>query len=326
MEIKKFRPEDVDKMFRLIHDSGRIIQVRAAYIDSHLVTLQEVKELLRHPRFDPDGVFFAYSAAADAAAKAGLYSDHMPVGFTMATCSGEKAMLHFFIVKRQHFDGAALLLECVLDWARSEGAAEIEQGRLDWNPLSGAMDDVFRVEEDEHYVELFRSKGFDVNSLKAGNMIIDLETFQEMPEIKDLEKKLTGEGIHFRTAAKSDMDKVLAVARSGDANVLVSEAFKERPESIEVALHEGKVIGYSTFFAWTLSEPLPEYGPVLVLPDYRRRHIGTVLLYRSIKYTRQLGKQSVRLSCSGIPLFHYYGKVGFEQTEKWYRHVRKKLV
>jgi ribosomal-protein-alanine N-acetyltransferase len=85
------------------------------------------------------------------------------------------------------------------------------------------------------------------------------------------------------------------------------------PNTFLVAELEGKVIGY------TIGRKLDELAEVIsiaVLPEFRRRGIGSALWLRLRDELKEMGVKTVRLHVrvSNEPAIRFYEKFGFERT------------
>jgi len=305
--IRKFVRGDEEVVFRLLHNSGRLVQILSCYEDSSKLKRGDVLEMTANPNFDPEGTFFICTGGRE-------------VGFAVAS----KESLHFFHIQPEHFDRAAeMLLDYLIGWWKEKGAERVVQGRM--KPIEGSastISDVFRLEEDKKYIDLFVRKGF-TRSPECANMIVELEGFRWTEKQKALEGKLRTEGIEVRGARRNEISEFVRGPLRFDDEVVMPYLNSNEPEALQLAWDRNHIIGYCAFFPWTLHSPMPEVGHIFVDERYRRRGIGQILMCHLLDWGKKEGVEKVRLSCinDAIPRFRFYSKVGFRVAEKWYQSM-----
>lgn len=316
--IRKLRKGDEDIIYSLLHSCGRLIQILSCYEDSSKLKLGDVLEMTANPNFDPAGAFF-------------ICRGDQEIGFAVAS----QGSLHFFHLQPEHFDAAAeMLLDHLSKWQQQKGADRVRQDRMKLIEGSiSTISDVFRLEEEKKYIDLFVSKGF-TRSPECGNMVVELEDFRWTEEQKALEDKLRADGIAVKGAERNEISAFVRgrLVRSSVYKDLYKEIVmpylnSTECDALQLAWDKTQIIGYCAFFPWTLHFPMPEIGYILVDQSYRRRGIGQMLLYHLLEWGKRHGAKKVRLSCidtSDMPRFHIYAKVGFRVTgEKWYQSMER---
>jgi len=294
----------------MLQGSDRIIQILSCYEDSSKLRLGDVLEMTSNPNFDPAGTFFICKGDGE-------------VGFAVASPDGG---LHFFHVQPEHFDAAAeMLLEHLLKWWRQKGADRAGQGRM--RPIDGSastISDVFALEGDKKYIDLFVSKGF-TKSPECGNMEVDLETFKWTEEQNVLEERLRADGISIKAAQRNEVSEFVRGGLRFIGEVVMPYLNSSECDALQLAWHRDRIIGYCAFFPWTTHFSMPEIGHIFVDQPYRRRGIGQLLLCHLLHWGKERGAEKVRLSCinDAIPRFHIYSKAGFRVTQKWYQSMEK---
>ncbi len=310
--IRKFRKGDEGLIYSVLHSSSRLIQILSCYEDSSKLKHGDILEMTANPNFDPAGTFF-------------ICRGDREVGFAVAS----QGSLHFFHVQPEHFDVAAeMLLDHLLEWQQQKGADRVRQDRM--RGIEGSIStisDVFRLEEDKKYIDLFVSKGFK-RSPECGNMVVELAGFRWTEEQKALEDELRAAGIVVKGAQRNEVSEFVR-GRPVDLidEVVMPYLNSSEPDALQLAWDKDHIIGYCAFFPWTFfSVPeMPELGHILVDESYRRRGIGEILQCHLLEWGKKHGVEKVRLSTinNDIPRFHIYSKVGFRVTEKWYQSMQK---
>ena len=307
--IRQFRKGDEDVMYRLLHNSRRLIQILACYEDSSRLDLGAVLEMTSNPNFEPSGSFF-------------ICRDGDEVGFATAS----KDSLHFFHVHPDHFDGAAeMLLDHLLAWWRQKGAHGVRQARMESIDRSmSTISDVFRLVEDTKYIDLFLSKDF-TRSPECGNMMLDLEDFTLSEGQRLIEGELRADGIMVRGARRDEISEFIRGPMPFIDPVVTPYLNSVECDALQLGWDRNRILGYCAFFPWTSHFPMPEVGHIFVDEQYRRRGIGQILLCHLLAWGKKHGAQKARLSCinDAIPRFHVYSAVGFHITDKWYQSMER---
>jgi len=308
--IRKWRKGDEGIIYSLLHSSSRLIQILSCYEDSSKLKHGDILEMTANPDFDPRGTFF-------------ICRDDREVGFTVAS----QGSLHFFHVQPEHFDVAAeMLLDHLLQWQQQKGADRVRQDRMRESEGSiSTISDVFRLEEDKKYIDLFVSKGFK-RSPECGNMVVGLADFRWTEEQEALEDKLCADGIRTKGAERNEISEFVRGCPVDLIDEVVMPYLNStESDAVQLAWDKNQIIGYCAFFPWTLHFPIPELGHILVDERYRRRGIGEILQCHLLEWGKKHGAEKVRLSAinSDIPRFHIYSKVGFRVTETWYQSMQK---
>ncbi len=293
--------DDAPLIHRCLIATGALVHRRRCYEDSRLIRLADVQEMLAQP-----GIMVWLAMDGDEAhgfaAVSGGHEGTRRIG-----------RLHFFVVRPDApRDTAARLLDHWLGAFADQQVPRVRQARLD--PVSG----VFRLEQDRDLLDLFAARGFSAGEV-AGNMEMDVQDLRwsESPEAR---------GVTFRAGRADDLPSLSTLNRAEglphwDYHVratLAADGF----ERMQVAEHNGSIIGYANFFAARWDSPLPEFGPLLVASAYRGMSIGRALTARAIQYAHAHGVCRVRLSTMSNH-FNFYRALGFEVTVTWQEQLWK---
>ncbi len=138
--------------------------------------------------------------------------------------------------------------------------------------------------------------------------------------------------VNIRPVTIQDLEAVAEVERAcfPEAEAASKTSFEQRirtfPESFFVAETEGKVIGFingsvingkviydDLFHDTKLHIPEGKYQTIFgldVMPEYRKKGIGELLMAHMIETARRAGRYGLVLTCKAH-LIHYYEKFGF---------------
>lgn len=138
--------------------------------------------------------------------------------------------------------------------------------------------------------------------------------------------------VNIRPVTTQDLEAVAAVERAcfPEAEAASKTSFEQRirtfPDSFFVAELEGKVVGFvngsvingkviydDLFHDTKLHIPEGKYQTIFgldVMPEYRKKGIGELLMAHMIETARDAGRYGLVLTCKEH-LIHYYEKFGF---------------
>jgi len=317
MNYRKMTENDAETVLVLLRNSGRLIQFKACYDPCEKLNMLEMEKLLRNPLFD-----FGNTMLAE---KGGDI-----VGCLVWFVKGEEEKrfvgLTLFHIEDQYLAEAGQhFINALLKVAKEEKAATLIQSRMPTTPEDLVnLSTIFTLTTDKRQIDLFLMNGFSCDRV-AGNMIRELTNYEITPEIIAREEELKSKlGVVISTATKDEVRRLV----NNETLVSYGSPFidPERPKAVVVAKNEKNLIGYSTYFHYSLDWDVPEYGPVKVCDDYRQHGIAKAMLFRSLEFAKSIGKKRVRLSCADgdIPRFYVYYKTGFVMdVELWFQNLKR---
>lgn len=109
-----------------------------------------------------------------------------------------------------------------------------------------------------------------------------------IPDSRDLEKRLLEEGIRIKKALAPDRSKIVEFSRTcakDDYSDEVSAAFSNNPVTCYIATRDKKIIGFACYEATAKDF----FGPMAVSKTERKRGIGKALLLKSLESMQELG-------------------------------------
>lgn len=109
-----------------------------------------------------------------------------------------------------------------------------------------------------------------------------------VPDSRDLEKRLLEEGIRIKKALAPDRSKIVEFSRTcakDDYSDEVSAAFSNNPITCYIATRDKKIIGFACYEATAKDF----FGPMAVSETERKRGIGKALLLKSLESMQELG-------------------------------------
>ena len=154
---------------------------------------------------------------------------------------------------------------------------------------------------------------------EAFDMTCDL-TAREW-DTADEEERLASEGIAVRRAGREDLGPALDHVRRHFPHWAreVATCFRRDPISLHIAAESETVVGFSAYDANNLG--MGWFGPMGTDPEYRKKGIGKVLLWRCLADQKRQGHKTAIIPWVG-PLTFYYRHCGavvsriFWQMEK----------
>ncbi|HCN07295.1 MAG TPA: hypothetical protein DIT01_05125 [Lentisphaeria bacterium] len=218
---------------------------------------------------------------------------------------------------------AERLLHSVRDLAVQRGVTTLKLTPR--QPISSAFDMM-----DDDWIDLLFAMGYYNEIIIGAEMRLDLEGYRIPENIAQREEALAGQGVTVRPCAVDDIAALEEFYERAPYVGTWPQLVRDVIEQVDVtyvmlALKDDVVIAYSTFFARTIETALPEYGPVLIDPDWRRRGLSSVLMARSLMQIVELDRAAqVQLSCYPSK-FPVYPRQGFRFTRKYLLHATAEL-
>lgn len=153
-------------------------------------------------------------------------------------------------------------------------------------------------------VAFFERLGY-VKDGDAANLICDLES--QNFDTSEEEEKVKANGIDIRRAVESDFD---AMMKWADNNFKawrfeISNAFKNDPISLHIALSDGEIIAFS---AHESNNPgLGWFGPIGTTEAARGKGVGGILLKRCLRNMKESGyREAIIPWVANIPFYMHY--------------------
>jgi len=181
--------------------------------------------------------------------------------------------------------------------------------------------------KDDAMLDVLFKMGFWQDVTLAAEMRISLNNYCVPQKVHPREVQLTNQGFSIRPCSQADLDALDRMCSWREATgfawgKLLRDVITETdPGFIILAMKDGEVVGYSTFFARTIMNDLPEYGPVFVNKELRGQGLASVMLSKSLTQIVELGKaKQVQLSCYPNK-FPIYSREGFFFTDKYLFHA-----
>lgn len=317
MRIRTYQPGDERLIHEMLVRSDRLLQRLACFVPASTLPAGDVREMTANPQFDPQATLLAIDDT--------LARSETVLGCTVASSQG----VHLFHVAPAAFDEVApALLDRLIAWWREADCRHVRQCRMAPVPGSiSSLSDVFRLDQERAYIDLFLSRGF-TTGVESANMYVDLHGWQWSNEQHGKRDRLAREGIRVCSADRADIVGLLGSEVAYLPPIALPHLNSERPDALQLAFADGRIVGYCGCFPWTMHSDLPELGHIHVLPEYRSRSIGEMLLCALLEWGRHEGMRRMRLSCSHdqIPRFHIYAKAGFVLGEKWHQKMSLELT
>ena len=309
MDIVKLSKEMASKMFRVIKSNPGRIFCRGIFIPCSEMIEEDVKRI-----FDEEKIDCAFSLAA--------FDGDVMKGFAGAVKNDDYLKIVLLECERdaEFAETAGALIKGLFSLANDAGLAELRVEPQ--QPLSSA----FNLRDDQMIETLF-TYGFYNDLTIAAEMRINLSDWSYPDRMIERKKKLAKEDIKFRPMREDDLDEMHTLHGEGHAWMkLIKDVMDVDTSKIVVATKGARIIAYSTFFARTIFSELPEYGPVMVDPDYRRLGLSSVLMAESLLQIKDIGKaDEVQLSCYPNK-FPVYPRQGFHFTHKYLFHATAKIA
>jgi predicted N-acetyltransferase YhbS len=110
----------------------------------------------------------------------------------------------------------------------------------------------------------------------------------DLPDSRAFFERLRREGIEVRRALAADKHKITAWVRENFVEGWASEAeiaFGRQPVSCFIAVEEGRIVGFACHDATCRNF----FGPTGVVPEERKKGIGTALLFACLEAMKQQG-------------------------------------
>ncbi len=314
MRFTQLTPNTNTDILQLIHTNPWRIFDRGIFIPCKELTIDPINQVFEKNQFSPELSF-------------AIYDDNKLKGILFASKqqTEQKNTITIFILEADRTDNFKLIIETMLtelhSRAKKEGINTLQIRPS--QPLSTAAN----LRDDEFVDTLFKM-GYWRDITIAAEMKTNLDNWQASEKIISKEKELNQKGIIFKRMKKDDWEKMLELhqreqAHSGWTKLLEDVINQCGPEYIIIAEDKtnNKIIGYATFFARTIFSDLPEYGPVLVDPEYRGMSISSILMKYSVEMIKQIGKaKQIQLSCYPDK-FPVYTRQGFYFTNKYLFHA-----
>lgn len=307
MTIRNYVPGDLPALHRFLSTGSRFANWRGVMDAAARVPLEDLQLAFEHPAFDPEGCFLA------------LEGDTL-VGFAVGTVAGKQGRLSSL----QAAPGA--------EWAAGEPLyAKLEEYWQARGCTTAAtigllyVADQFRLVEDWQFIDILRTRGWRLE-WESANMVLDLQAFSLAPELEAHRRQLAAEGLEVRPMRAEETEQCGEFcARHFPAYPYVHNAARDGgPDIVEIARQGEEIVGLSTFFGFTLSHEMPEFGPILIAPDHRGKRLGKLLLCRSHEQLKQRGYRLCRLSCYSSK-YRLYSSIGYEFRERFYQVMVKEL-
>jgi len=143
----------------------------------------------------------------------------------------------------------------------------------------------------DYYLRKLKENGF----AKRGEVVdyeVDLLHLYYPDYVKKLEEEAVASGIVFREASLKEKDKVLSWIKEKFSPGWATEAkmaFKEKWGGVWIAEEDEEILGFSVYGGL---EP-NWFGPIGVDPQKRRKGLGTILLYKTLKSMRERGQRYI---------------------------------
>ncbi len=110
----------------------------------------------------------------------------------------------------------------------------------------------------------------------------------ELPDEQERKKNLQEQGFFFRRALAPELNLVTDWVQHHFGKLWASEAqvsFSRQPVSCYLAIFEKQIIGFACYETTCRGF----FGPTAVLPEFRKKGIGKILLLESLKALREMG-------------------------------------
>lgn len=292
---------------------------------------QKITELVASKYFDPNGLFvtekngeivgFAY-AYVDARIVSRL-GQHLGFLAGIFTLPNARAV-------------ASELLEKSLHYLKELKATEVEIP-----DFGSSLGDGVSAEKDSELYKLYIDAGFKIYT-HSYEMSRSLENLKVPQWIKKRRDALLDGRFILRKAKKDDalaLVKIYNEAFKDSYNYMpqINEDIEETINEIvkEIDLHientvlfekDRKIVGFSDFSTEKYKEKIIGYPCVAVLPDYRKKGLGTVLFWDTLERLKESSVPTAGINVVGTnyPAIHLYRKAGFNIDKVWY-HLRKPI-
>ena len=285
--IRPFEREDADRVTDLWNRCLLCDRIEPA----------SLLRLLETPNYDRDGVLVTTSDGEIVGFIAAIIRKVPLVGVGRSEDTGW--ILNFFARPDHYATGVgAALLDAGLDFLRSHGRKEVL--------LSFFHEFYFFAGMDARHVaviDFLESQGFE-RTRESSDVVRSLVNFQTPQWVVQAEEALRQEGITFDYCRETYRRRYLTFMREHFPGVWYLRAEKYvaedgDPERKLLALRDGEVIGFISFGV----SPRGSIGETGVLPSLRRKHIGSVLVYRALDEMIRKGAEALYIG--GCPL-HFY--------------------
>ena len=223
------------------------------------------------------------------------------------------------------------LVEEALNFLRKKGKTEVEaafNSLTFWPGIDSNWDEALLF---------FKKLGFKEKKMGV-SMVANLENLKVPGEILEKERRLNREKILIRPYSKDDRETLLNFIRNNFSYGWYEEVRSKvqrvkvgltgyglnldtlyDPKSVVVLLKEEKIMGFSMFSKNFGKKGLAHFGPIGIQRDFRRKGIGLVLLFRTLKAMKNKGIAEADLwtGYGGYQARHYYPKAGFKIVKNW---------
>ncbi len=233
----------------------------------------------------------------------------------------DKPAIGIFILEADRDDNFKQIVEDMLNelHRRAKSKAITTLQLTPSQPLSSAVN----IKDDE-LVDILFKMGYWQNITIAAEMRTEVSTWRPSEKIINREKELREKGIVFRKLQENDWDAIIDFHEREHAHrswtSLLEDVINEVGHKYIVIaedINNKKIIGYATFFARTMFSELPEFGPVMVDPEYRGLSISSILMKYAVEMIKEIGKaRQIQLSCYPNK-FPVYTRQGYYFTHKY---------